>query len=165
MRAAMTFHKALLLVAVAAVAWLVAGVYYEASLLDLPMVGLLLIGAGFALSAWALPGRRGVAAAGFGVALVGIVLFLDDGLGSFRNLARVGSHLFAAGLVLMGLGAWLASPARVPVFRAGAALALLAVVAWLVADADGGGAWQPGNVLAGVGVAWAMARPPVEPLA
>lgn len=153
--------KGLALVAVAAAAWLAGGAYYGGTLGEPFMLGLLLVGAGFAVTAWTARSRPVPAAAGLALAIVGMVLFLGDGLGSLDRPARLGSHAFMVALALMALGVVLAPPRGLLAFRAGAVVGLLAVLLWVWADVDGGMAWQPGNALAGVGVAWSLARPPV----
>lgn len=148
-------RRALVLVSLGGLAWLGGGLYYGADLGDRFMIGLLLIAIGMGLAAWMLDRAPYAAAAGFGVAFVGILLFLGNGLGRFDNLARGGSHAFALALLLMGAALLLQRGWSGRLFQAGAAVAVVATLLWIVADLDGGGAWQWGNALAGAGSAWA----------
>ena len=151
-------RRALGLVAGGAAAWIVGGLYYGASPLDAFMIGLVLIGIGMAFAAWTFAEAPLWAAAGFATAFVGILLFLGPGLGRLDRLARVGSHAFALAMLAMAAAMFLSTRRQAIVFRAGAALAVLAAVLWLVADVQEP-AWQPGNVLAGAGSAWAALAP------
>lgn len=154
--------RSLLLVSLGALAWFAGGLYYGNGALDGFMIGLVLIAVGFALAAWAVGQSPGLTAGGFLVALVGIVMFLGNGLFQFTNLARIGSHAFAVALLALAAGALLAGPRRSLALRTGAVLGLVASAFWIAADLDGGAAWQPGNALAAGGLALVLWRPPPE---
>ncbi|HET6405832.1 MAG TPA: hypothetical protein VFH78_14410 [Candidatus Thermoplasmatota archaeon] len=150
------------LVALGAFAWFLGGLYYEASVLDPFMIGLLLIALGFLAAALLVERSRGIAVASIALAFVGMLLFLGDNLLSLEDLGLVGSHLFTLGLLVIAIAFLVRSDARASLLRLGLAVGALACVVWIVADVNMA-AWQPGNAIALVGLAWAARRPALPP--
>lgn len=150
--------KAFAVVALGALAWLAGGIYQDISVFEPFMLGLLLIAVGFAGASLFVERSRGLAVGGFGVALLGMIVFLGDGLFQLTNLSRVASHAFSVALIVAGAAVLLRSNARTPILRLGLALGALACVLWIVADLEDP-EWQAGNIIAGAGLAWAAWRP------
>lgn len=144
------------LLSVAALLWYGGGVFYGIDLFAQFMVGLLVMAAGFGLAAWKADDSRALAAAGLGLSLVGLGLFLGRGLFLFNSEARIGSHLFGLGTLVLMAGLY----TRPIVLRAGAAICIVGTLYWIVADAEPGGwAWQWGNLVALGALAWMAVRP------
>ncbi|HVM45132.1 MAG TPA: hypothetical protein VM582_04285 [Candidatus Thermoplasmatota archaeon] len=145
---------ALLVLALAGVAWVVAGVAYDID--PLGLLGLLVLAGALAL-AWlgARSQRRALHAGGLALAVLGMLLFLGEELGSVEGAATTASHLFTLALAGAAAAAWLG---HAPLARGAWALAALAALLWVYADRDAW-AWQVGNVAALVGAAWLAARP------
>lgn len=161
------------LLAVAAWAWTITAVTNGDD--EQVALGFAVAGVGFGLGSWATrndvkdsPGRL---ALGLGLAVAGFAPFLAT-----FDFADVDGYLVAILLFMTGLVVAFGSaatgwhtrrPAWLVAARAGAALALIAPLFWVVLDTDGGWEWQPGNVLSLVGLAlvtWKMREQNPEPL-
>lgn len=141
-----------LLLAIATLAWLAAGLYYGGDLLAI--AGLALLALGACLAAWAARdgARKAPLVAGLALGALGVVLFLGPGLGELGGTGELAGHAFGLGLLLAAIAAQLA---RDGLTRAAWALAALGALLWIVDDfAGGGSAWQPGNLAAFVACGW-----------
>lgn len=150
--------KAFAVVSLGALAWLASGIFQGISVFEPFMLGLLLIAVGFASAALFAERSRALTVGGFSLALVGIVVFLGNGLFQLTNASRYASHIFLVALVVAGGAVLLRTDVRTPILRAGLALGVVACALWVYADLQDP-EWQAGNVIAGAGFAWAAWRP------
>jgi hypothetical protein len=134
----------LALLAFAPLAW-IAGELATGAALDLQFLGLVLVLAGAAVLAWALPGdRAALAIVGFAVAGCGMLLFYDGIV--WRSLSSLAGGVFVLGCVAGAVGVRRPSLLAVGLFAIALAGAL-----WVVSDGMEGASglpWQPGNLLA-----------------
>jgi hypothetical protein len=150
------------LAALGGLAWVIAAMYYSQGLVQGWVAGLMLVTLGLGLASWSSPDRPRFAALAWGLVIVGMGLFLGPGLFQLNNLARVGSHVFSAAVVLLGAATFLPKGGARWLHRIGCGVCSFAAVLWVIADLDGGLAWEPGNVLAFAGLAWSAVRPPYD---